>query len=205
MIIKIELDGGLDKFISGANSAAAAVGSMEERIVRQAGIAGLENVAANIHSRSGRLAQSYTVGGNENIFDVQAGGGSASVRYGSNCPYAVPAEEGYNQSNRVSKSTGRKPSLWVPGSGSGSNFSYNPGAKTGMKLSGRFVPGQHMFEKSLPDTKEDLRKITKSEVERLLGRFFSGVVMWSIQKNLQLYKYGLSLQLGLILLSVVQM
>lgn len=41
MIIKIELDGGLDKFISGANSAAAAVGSMEERIVRQAGIAGL--------------------------------------------------------------------------------------------------------------------------------------------------------------------
>ena len=102
---------------------------------------------------------------NENIFDVQAGGGSASVRYGSNCPYAVPAEEGYNQSNRVSKSTGRKPSLWVPGSGSGSNFSYNPGAKTGMKLSGRFVPGQHMFEKSLPDTKEDLRKITKSEVE----------------------------------------
>lgn len=172
MIIKIELDGGLDKFISGANSAAAAVDSMEERIVRQAGTAGLENVAANIHSRSGRLAQSYTVGGNENIFDVQAGGGSASVRYGSNCPYAVPAEEGYNQSNRVNKSTGRKPSLWVPGSGSGSNFSYNPGAKTGMKLSGRFVPGQHMFEKSLPDTKEDLRKITKSEVERLFRALF---------------------------------
>ena len=45
MIIKIKLDGGLDKFISGANSAAAAVDSMEERIVRQAGIAGLENVA----------------------------------------------------------------------------------------------------------------------------------------------------------------
>lgn len=172
MIIKIELDGGPDKFISGANSAAAAVDNMEERIVRQAGIAGLENVAANIHSRSGRLAQSYTVGGNENIFDVQAGGGSASVRYGSNCPYAVPMEEGYNQSNRVSKSTGRKPSLWVPGSGSGSNFSYNPGAKTGMKLSGRFVPGQHMFEKSLPDTKEDLRKITKSEVERLFRALF---------------------------------
>ena len=59
MIIKIELDGGLDKFISGANSAAAAVDSMEESIVRQAGIAGLENVAANIRSRSGRLAQSY--------------------------------------------------------------------------------------------------------------------------------------------------
>ena len=171
MIIKIELDGGLDKFISGANSAAAAVDSMEERIVRQAGIAGLENVAANIHSRSGRLAQSYTVGGNENIFDVQAGGGSASVRYGSNCPYAVPAEEGYNQSNRVSKSTGRKPSLWVPGSGSGSNLVIS-GAKTGMKLSGRFVPGQHMFEKSLPDTKEDLRKITKSEVERLFRALF---------------------------------
>ena len=172
MIIKIELDGGLDKFISGANSAAAAVDSMEERIVRQAGIAGLENVAANIHSRSGRLAQSYTVGGNENIFDVQAGGGSASVRYGSNCPYAVPVEEGYNQSNRVSKSTGRKPSLWVPGSGSGSNFSYNPGAKTGMKLSGRFVPGGHEFEKSMPDTEDDYKTIAKKEIERLFRALF---------------------------------
>lgn len=172
MIIKIELDGGLDKFISGANSAAAAVDSMEERIVRQAGTAGLENVAANIHSRSGRLAQSYTVGGNENIFDVQAGGGSASVRYGSNCPYAVPAEEGYNQSNRVSKSTGRKPSLWVPGSGSGSNFNYNPGAKTGMKLSGRFVPGGHEFEKSMSDTEDNYKTIAKKEVERLFRALF---------------------------------
>lgn len=171
MIIKIELDGGLDKFISGVKSADKQVKYMEYKIVKQAGIAGLENVAANIHSRSGRLAQSYTVGGSENIFDVQVGGGSASVRYGSNCPYAVPMEEGYNQSNRVGKS-GRKPSLWVPGSGSGKNFSYNPGAKTGMKLSGRFVPGQHMFEKSLPDTKEDLRKITKSEVERLFRALF---------------------------------
>ena len=41
-----------------------------------------------------------------------------------------------------------------------------------MKLSGRFVPGQHMFEKSLPDTKEDLRKITKSEVECLFRALF---------------------------------
>lgn len=172
MIVKITLDGGIDKFISGAKGANKQVKYMEYRIAKQSGIAGLENVASNIHSRSGRLAQSYTAGGTENIFDVKVGGGSASVRYGSNCPYAVPAEEGYNQSNRVSKSTGRKPSLWVPGSGSGSNFSYNPGAKTGMKLSGRFVPGQHMFEKSLPDTKEDLRKITKSEVERLFRALF---------------------------------
>ena len=172
MIIKIELDGGLDKFISGANSAAAAVDSMEDRIVRQAGTAGLENVAANIHSRPGRLAQSYTVGGNKNIFDVQAGGGSASVRYGSNCPYAEAHEKGYNQSNRVSKSTGRKPSLWVPGSGSGSNFSYNPEAKTGMKLSGRFVPGGHEFEKSMSDTEDDYKTIAKKEVERLFRALF---------------------------------
>ena len=36
MIIKIELDGGLDKFISGANSAAAAVDSMEGKLVQLA-------------------------------------------------------------------------------------------------------------------------------------------------------------------------
>lgn len=172
MIVKIELDGGIDKFINGFKTAASQVDAMEERIVRQAGMAGLENVAANIHSKSGRLAQSYTVGGSENIFNVSAGGGHATVRYGSNCPYAVPMENGYNQSNRVSKATGRKPSLWVPGSGSGSNFSYSPGAKTGMKLSGRFVPGQHMFEKSIPDTQDDFQKITKSELERLFRALF---------------------------------
>lgn len=172
MIAKITLDGGIDKFISGAKNAASQVDAMENRIARQSGMAGLENVAANIHSRTGRLAQSFTVGGTDNIFEVTAGGGSAVVRYGSSCPYVVPVEEGYNQSNRVSKATGRKPSLWVPGSGSGKNFSYNPGAKTGMRLSGRFVPGQHMFQKSIPDTVEDVKRITKSEVERLFRALF---------------------------------
>ena len=172
MIVRIEFDGGIDKFISVAKVAAGQVDQMESRIIRQAGISGLENVASNIHSKSGKLAQSFTVGGTDNIFDVAAGGGHASVRYGSNCPYVIPVEEGYNQSNRVSKATGRKPSLWVPGSGSGGSFSYNPGAKTGMKLSGRFVAGQHMFEKSIPDTREDFRKITKSEVERLFKSLF---------------------------------
>lgn len=172
MNITITFDGGLDRFISGAKTAAKRVNYMEYRIVKQAGIAGLENVASNIHSRSGRLAQSYTAGGTENIFDVHAGGGKATVRYGSNCPYAVPVEKGYNQLNRVSKATGNKPSLWVPGSGSGRNFSYNPGAKTGMRLSGRFVPGQHPFEKSLPDTEADVKKITKKEIERLFKALF---------------------------------
>lgn len=172
MNIRIEFDGGIDRFISGAQGAAKRVSYMEYHIIKQAGMAGLENVASNIHSKSGRLAQSFTPGGTDNIFDVSAGGGHASVRYGSNCNYAVPVEEGYNQSNRVSKSSGRKPSLWVPGAGSGGNFSYNPGAKTGMKLSGRFVPGQHMFEKSIPDTQEDFKKITKSEVGRLFQSLF---------------------------------
>lgn len=172
MKIVFEFDSGIDRFIQGASMAATEVTAMEERIVRQSGIAGLENVASKIHSKTGRLAQSFTVGGTENIFEVSVSPGHASVRYGSNCPYVIPVEEGYNQSNRVSKSTGRKPSLWVPGSGSGSNFSYNPGAKTGMRLSGRFVPGQHMFEKSMPETAEDFKKITKSEVTKLFNKLF---------------------------------
>lgn len=172
MIVRFEFDGGIDQFINGAKMAAAQVDNMESRIIRQAGMAGLENVAKNVHTKTGGLIQSYTFGGTDNIFNATAGGGHASVRYGSNCPYAVPVEEGYNQSNRVSKATGRKPSLWVPGAGSGRNFSYNPGAKTGMKLSGRFVAGQHMFEKSIPDTQEDFKEITKSEVERLFHSIF---------------------------------
>lgn len=172
MIVKITLDGGIDKFISGARGSTLAVDDMESRIIRQAGKAGLENVASYIHNRTGRLAGSYSAGATENIFDVQAGGGKASVRYGSAVPYAEAHEKGYNQLNRVSKATGRKPSLWVPGSGSGNNFSYNPGAKTGMKLSGRFVPGGHEFEKSMPDTQEDYKKIAKAEIECLFKALF---------------------------------
>lgn len=171
MRIKIELDSGIDKFISGAQNSAKQVNYMEYRIVKQAGMAGLENIAHNIHSRSGRLAQSFTAGSTENIFDVKAGGGNASVEFGSNCPYVVPVEKGYNQSNRVGKS-GKKPSLWVPGTGSGKSFSYNPDVKTGMRLSGRFVPGQHMVEKSIPDTVEDAKKIAKKEMERLFKALF---------------------------------
>lgn len=172
MKIVFEFDSGIDRFIQGAGLAGAEVTAMEESIIRQAGIAGLENVASKIHSKTGRLAQSFTEGGTENIFEVSVSQGHSSVRYGSNCPYVIPVEEGYNQSNRVCKSTGRKPSLWVPGSGSGNNFSYNPGAKTGMRLSGRFVPGQHMFEKSMPETAEDFKQITKSEVTKLFNKLF---------------------------------
>lgn len=172
MKIVFEFDSGIDQFIRGASMSAMEVTAMEERIIRQAGTAGLENVASKIHSKTGRLAQSFTVGTAENIFEVSVSPGHASVRYGSNCPYVIPVEEGYNQSNRVSKATGRKPSLWVPGSGSGSNFSYNPGAKTGMRLSGRFVPGQHMFEKSMPETAEDFKKTTKEEVTKLFNKLF---------------------------------
>lgn len=172
MIMNITLDGGLDRFIDGAKNVAGQVDIMEDRIARESGKRGLENVARFTPARTGRLSQSFTVGGTDNIFEVTAGGGRAVVRYGSSCPYVVPVEEGYNQLNRVSKATGRKPSLWVPGRGSGTNFSYNPGAKTGMRLSGRFVPGQHMFQKSMPDTVEDVKRITKTEVERLFRALF---------------------------------
>lgn len=59
MIIKIELDGGLDKFISGANSAAAAVGSMEERIVRQ-GMMG-KNASSAVGFGTTRLTPAFSV------------------------------------------------------------------------------------------------------------------------------------------------
>lgn len=172
MNITFTFDGGIDRFISGTKASASQVDAMEDRIMRQAGIAGLENVASRIHSKTGKLVQSYTMGGTDNIFEVSAGGGHGQVRYGSNAKYAVAHEKGYNQSNRVSKKTGRKPSLWVPGSGSGRDFSYNPGADTGMKLSGRFVEGGHEFETSIPDTQSDFKKITKSEVERLFRALF---------------------------------
>lgn len=156
------------------NCQAGEIDAMKDRILRSIGIAGLENVADNAkgHRRTGRLVQSLSVGATENYFKVEVSKGTSVVIYGTLVPYAEAVERGYDQNNRVSKKTGKKPTLFVPGYWSSGTFHYVPGAKEGMVLTGRIVEGQHMFEKAQEDTEADAKQIILNEFRRLYGALF---------------------------------
>lgn len=154
------------------NCQAGEVEAMKGRILRSVGIAGLKNVAANTPRRTSRLVQSLSVGATENYFKVEVSSGTSVVIYGTVVPYAEAVEKGYDQNNRVSKKTGKKPTLFVPGYWSSGTFHYVPGAKEGMVLTGRIVEGQHMFEKAQGDTEADAKQIILNEFKRLYGALF---------------------------------
>lgn len=131
------------------------VAKMRDKVTRSIGIRGLEY--ARLHAgtpATSRLKDSLNVGGTENFFKVEITQTTTLVVYGSCVPYAAALENGYDQKNRVSKTTGKKPSLFVPGYWAGNTFKYVPGYKTGMVLTGRVVEGKHMFQKSLDELKD---------------------------------------------------
>ena len=59
--------------------------------------------------------------------------------------YASYVEDGHMQYAR-----------WVPGRWDGDVFKYEPGSKTGMKLSTKWVPGQHMARISMDKIEREL-------------------------------------------------
>lgn len=131
------------------------VDRMRDRVGRTTADRGLQ--WASFHAGTpvtSRLSDSLKPGGMENYLKVQLLPTAVVVIYGSCVPYAAALEKGYDQKNRVSKSTGKVPSLFVPGYWQGDTFKYVPGYKTGMVLTGRVVEGKHMFEKSLDELRD---------------------------------------------------
>lgn len=138
------------------------VSKMRDKAARSIGIRGLEYARAHAGSPvTSRLKDSLNVGDPENFFKVEVTPSTTLVVYGSCIPYAAALENGYDQKNRVNKTTGKKPSLFVPGYWAGNTFKYVPRFKTGMVLTGRVVEGKHMFQKSLDElkTKGDVGEI----------------------------------------------
>ena len=174
MRIKLSVDGNFARFQKWAErNANGGIEEMTDRIVRSVGEAGLINVSALTPKRNPpRLWQSLVPGATENYFKVEVTKGKAVVIYGTTVPYAKAVEYGYDQRNRVSKKTGKKPTLFVPGYWSSGTFHYVPGMKEGMLLTGRIVEGAHMFENSMDDTQDDAKRIIENEFKRLYGALF---------------------------------
>lgn len=129
----------------------------KDRVLRSAGLRTLEYLHDLTPVRSGRLANSFIMGNRENFYEVKVGKGVSHALVGTAVDYSIHVNDGYTQ----------RKGQFVPGSWSGSGFHYDPGAKTGMVLTGKEIPGAHMFEKSLSYLEEDVPKIMEFEMQRL--------------------------------------
>ena len=142
----------------------SAVQDMESRIVRSAGMAGLARAKELTPRRSGRLENSLQFGTPENYFKLEVGK-TTFVVYGTTVDYAAAVEEGFSQEKRKGK--------FIPGYWASGTFHYQPGAKTGMVLTGKVIEGAHMLEKSLDYLKDGvLEEIVEFEFRRLYAILF---------------------------------
>lgn len=83
-----------------------------------------------------RLLNSFDKGSGGNIWTLSNGGLTLDV--GTNVKYAQAVNDGHRQKKR-----------WVPGTWSGNKFTYEPGAKTGMMLKEKFVPGKPYWDTAI--------------------------------------------------------
>lgn len=141
------------------------VDEMKSRILRTAGLRGLEYVHDLTPRRSGRLQNSFVFGDRENVFKIKVGGKTSWVAYGTVVAYAVCVEEGSTQE------AGR----FVPGHwGDSGTFHYIKDYSSGMVLKGKIIPGAHMVQTSMDYLEDDLDIITEFEFRRLYADLMGG-------------------------------
>jgi hypothetical protein len=130
---------------------------LKSRLLRSAGLQALNRITDYTPRRSGRLQNSLMFGTKDNCFELKIGRVSF-VLVGTVVEYAAAVEKGSKQ----------RAGRFVPGFWRNGVFHYQPGAKTGMVLTGAKIEGAHMFEKGM-DTmvNEDLSRIAEFELRRL--------------------------------------
>lgn len=136
---------------------------LKSRILRTAGLRTLEYVDDLTPVRSGRLKGSMSMGDKDNVFQVKVNRQVSEVLVGTNVSYAKYVNDGFQQ----------KAGQFVPGYWDArGNFQYDRNADSGMVLTGKIVPGAHMFDKALDNLDDDLPAIVEYEFRRMYRRVF---------------------------------
>jgi hypothetical protein len=131
------------------------------RIVRSVGLRALEHLDDLTPRRTGRLQNSFSFGDQDNVFQLQVGR-SPFVFVGTAVPYAQYVNDGFTQ----------RAGQFVPGFWKSGTFHYDPNADDGMVLTGKVIPGAHMFEKTMDALEDDIPKILEYEFRRLYSLLF---------------------------------
>lgn len=132
------------------------VDNMKSRIMRTLGLRLMEYLQDLTPVKSGALAQSMMMGQPGNVFEMKVGRESYVV-VGTNVEYAQAVNDGFEQ----------KKGRFVPGEWRGDTFHYLPGHDSGMVLTGKVIPGAHMFEKAMDYIGDDISTVVEFEFRRL--------------------------------------
>lgn len=153
----------LDRWIAWLETLEAGrIDEMKDRIARSAGFKLLEHADDLTPRKSGRLQNSLSFGDRDNYFNLKVGK-TTFVVVGTAVEYADAVEEGHQQ----------RAGRFVPGFWRGDTFHYEPGARSGMVLTGKVIQGAHMFKTALDRLHDgDLSQITEFEFRRLYAELF---------------------------------
>lgn len=110
------------------------------------------------------LLNSFHKGHGENVWELSEG--DLTLEVGTNVEYAAWVEHGHwtNKQGQAGR--------WVPGVWSGGKFTYTPGAKTGMYLKQKFIPGRHYYESGLRIIERMLPKLLDAKMQEWLNSYF---------------------------------
>lgn len=142
------------------------VDNMKSRMLRSAGLRILEYVDDGTPRRTGRLQNSMSMGAQDNYFKLKVGR-TSFVAVGTAVEYAAAVENGFSQADRRGD--------FVPGFWRSGTFHYQPGATTGMVLTGAIIEGAHMFRNAMDNLAQgDMDTIAEFEFRRLYAELFRG-------------------------------
>lgn len=110
------------------------------------------------------LLNSFHKGGGDNVWELNEGG--LTLEVGTNVSYA-----GYVNDGHWTVGKG-KSSRFVPGYWSGDHFTYAPGAKTGMLLRQKWVPGKHFWESGLRIIETLYPELLEAKLQAWLDSYF---------------------------------
>lgn len=108
------------------------------------------------------LLSSFTKGEKDNVFEMREGGLSFEV--GTHVEYAEWVNSGHWTINPASGISSR----WVPGYWSGSRFTYDKDAKTGMLLKMKWVKGKFYWNNALKIYERMFQKSLEKKLEQWL-------------------------------------
>ena len=111
------------------------------------------------------LLNSFHKGGDDNVYELSEG--DTTLEIGTNVKYAQFVNDGHWQNSQGVESR-FVPGYWT----ADGKFRYTPGAKTGMVLKQKFIPGKHYMEHSVKIMEKLFPKMIEAKVTEWINNCF---------------------------------
>lgn len=110
------------------------------------------------------LLASFMKGKSNNVYALKEN--DLSLEIGTNVEYAAYVNDGHWLNPQGVETR------WVPGVWKGDIFEYTPGAKTGMLLKQKFIPGSHYWDAALKIIEKMIPHLLEAKMQQWLNNYF---------------------------------